>query len=148
MNSVSDEKMMSMIMDAFQLIITNERENAIEKIRKMAEEYIASEDDGEKEWSSVIMECRGKKDGERKEIMTRAAGASPIVFTVLDKEEEASSLVAAAVVDAVIKHSPVGGLYWAFEVMEVEDIANMLEMLPAGCFCIEEKKKDSRKEIS
>ena len=67
MNSVSDEKMMSMVMDAFQLIITNERENAIEKIRKMAEEYIASEDDGEKEWSSVIMECRGKKDGERKE---------------------------------------------------------------------------------
>lgn len=105
----------------------------------MAEEYIASEDDGEKEWSSVIMECRGKKDGERKEYT--------ITFTV-DKEEEASSLVAAAVVDAVIKHSPVGGLYWAFEVMEVEDIANMLEMLPAGCFCIEEKKKDSRKEIS
>lgn len=139
MNSVSDEKMMSMIMDAFQLIITNERENAIEKIRKMAEEYIASEDDGEKEWYSVIMECRGKKDGERKEYT--------ITFTV-DKEEEASSLVAAAVVDAVIKHSPVGGLYWAFEVMEVEDIANMLEMLPAGCFCIEEKKKDSRKEIS
>ena len=31
MNSVSDEKMMSMIMDAFQLIITNERENAIER---------------------------------------------------------------------------------------------------------------------
>ena len=87
----------------------------------------------------MLLRMMVKRNGERKEYT--------ITFTV-DKEEEASSLVAAAVVDAVIKHSPVGGLYWAFEVMEVEDIANMLEMLPAGCFCIEEKKKDSRKEIS
>lgn len=137
MNSVSDEKMMSMIMDAFQLIITQDRETAIEKIRKMAADYIALEDDNEKEWSSLIMKCRGKKDGERKEYT--------ITFTV-DKEEEASSLVAAAVVDAVIEHCPVGGLYWAFEVMDVIDISNMLGMLNTGSFRVEEKAREIRKE--
>ena len=132
MNSVSDERMMRMIMDAFQLIMTQERDTAIEKIREMAAAYIASEDPDEKEWSSVIMECRGKKDGERREYT--------ITFTV-DKEEEASSLVAAAVVDAVIKHNPGGGLYWAFEVMDVEDITNMLHAMKPERFRVEEKVK-------
>ena len=79
MNSVSDEKMMSMIMDAFQLIITNERENAIEKIRKMAEEYIASEDDGERNGILLLWNAGAKKGmGSVREYT--------ITFTV-DKEE-------------------------------------------------------------
>ncbi len=68
------------------------------------------------------------------------AGEYTITFTV-DKEEEASSLVAAAVVDAVIKHNPGGGLYWAFEVMDVEDITNMLHAMKPERFRVEEKVK-------
>ena len=84
MNSVSDEKMMSMIMDAFKLIITMERGKAMKKIRKREEEYMASEDEVEKKCSSVIMECGGKKDGRRKEY--------PFIFTE-NKEKEEGGLV-------------------------------------------------------
>ena len=49
--------------------------------------------------------------------------------------------MAAAVVDAVIKHNPGGGLYWAFEVMDVEDITNMLHAMKPERFRVEEKVK-------
>lgn len=63
MNSVFDEKMVDMIMDAYQLIMTQEKNVAIKKINEMAEKYIDTEESREDEWSFIVMECRGKKEG-------------------------------------------------------------------------------------
>ena len=45
--------------------------------------------------------------------------------------------------NAVVRkmHNPGGGMYWAFEVMDVEDITNMLHAMKPERFRVEEKVK-------
>ena len=118
-NMVNDEKMMKLIMDSFQIIMTEERSSEIEKKSKLSSSYMAYMNRDLKKWSSLIIELRGKKDNKRKEYL--------LEFNVED-EETACSLVAAMICRRVLKRDFDKNVYWAFEIMDANDIDELLKL--------------------
>lgn len=128
MNMVSDEKMMSLIMDSFQIVMTKERQNALDEIKERVREYIAQDDQTIKEWSALVMECRGKEAQMRKEIK--------VSFEV-KKEEQACGMVAALTVKHLLENSVNEGMYWAHEIVSTDEIREMIKHPHNGVFTIE-----------
>ena len=96
-----------------------ERSSAIEKISKLSSSYMANMNRDLKKWSSLIIELRGKKDNKRKEYL--------LEFNVED-EETACSLVAAMICRRVLKRDFDKNVYWAFEIMDANDIDELLKL--------------------
>ena len=99
--------------------MTEERSSAIEKISKLSSSYMANMNRDLKKWSSLIIELRGKKDNKRKEYL--------LEFNVED-EETACSLVAAMICRRVLKRDFDKNVYWAFEIMDANDIDELLKL--------------------
>lgn len=107
-NMVSDESMMALVMDSFQVLMTNEREEAINKIQAMCEKTF-KDVKNENEWSCIRYEFYGDKDNKK---------IHRTVMYTLDKEEVICGEIAAETVKAVLKKKPENGMYWANEVFK------------------------------
>ncbi len=107
-NMVSDESMMALVMDSFQLIMTNEREEAINKIQEKCEKTFKNVKT-ENEWSCIRYEFYGEKNNKK---------IHRTVMYTLDKEEVVCGEISAETVKAVLKNKPENGMYWANEVFK------------------------------
>lgn len=123
-NMVTEESMMELIMNSFELIMTEERETAIEKITALCEKHIEEEETG-REWSVMIMDCRGKKDKAEKEMR---------LTYKIEKEEYACGLVGARVIESLLERTPGPGTYWPFDVVSTGEILHMFDTDESGEF--------------
>jgi len=130
-NNVSDEKLKDLVMQSVQLLVTNEKDKALDEIKKKADEYDRQSNKDEKEWSVIVMECRGIKDGLRKEY--------EISYRV-DKEEEACAMIAFLVAKNLLANKLENGMYWPHDIISNDEIEEMIQKNMYGHFTIEEKK--------
>ena len=107
-NMVSNESMMALVMDSFQLIMTNEREEAINKIQEKCEETFKNVKT-ENECSCIRYEFYGEKNNKK---------IHRTVMYTLDKEEVVCGEISAETVKVVLKNKPENGMYWANEVFK------------------------------
>lgn len=132
-NMVSDEKMMSLVMDSFQLLMTEERKTAIRKIQELCKEKKVDNIGTEDQWSNMLFDCYGSKNGEKKHIRA---------LYKIKHEETACSEVAAEIVKYSINNEIKPGVYWANEILDIDDIKNIPSISDSNKFIIEELPYD------
>ena len=127
MNTVSDKEMMDLVMSSVQLLVTEEREEALKTIQQRAKIYGEKEQDDEKEWSQIVMECRGIREGVQKECT---------LSYEVDREEEACGMVAALAVLHLLEYAVVPGIYRIYDLVSSDEIDRLIQKPEKGTFLI------------
>lgn len=132
MNTVSDEKMADLVMECVQILLASDREQALSIIQEKAGEYVEQDKTEQKEWSAVVMECRGKKDDITKEY---------ILSYEVEKEEEVCGMIAALVVKHLLNNKTENGIYWAHDIVSTDEIDQLIKNPLRGRFSLKEETK-------
>ncbi len=138
MNMVSDQEFLDLVLSSVQLLMTEDRDQALPIIQDRARSYGAKDAGEEKEWSRLLLECRGLRKGERKEC---------ILSYAVDKEEEACGMVAALAVSHLLEQAAAPGIYRLYELVSSEEIGQMLQDPPWGTFLLEPEVGEKGREV-
>ncbi len=138
MNMVSDPEFMDLVLWSVQLLMTEDRDQALPTIQDRARSYGAKAPGEEKEWSRLLLECRGIHKGVRKECSLSYA---------VNREEEACGMVAALAVSHLLDQPVDPGIYRLYEVVSSEEIGQMLQAPQRGTFLLKTEMGEKGNEV-
>jgi hypothetical protein len=111
-NIAPDQKMMELIMDSFEIMMTVDYDAGVEKIREKCRETFQNFMLDEGEWSVMIFEFFGEYQGKKKR--------KRVLFN-LEKEEQVCGQMVVETVKAVLARKLPSGIYWSSEVVQLSE---------------------------